>query len=372
VQPTGAKAFVAVARDPHGKQVWATLGGTDVLAVADSRERAREAIRRIRDGLPAFEAPPVKPESYQDVAEKWLKRHVRANGLRSQGEVTRLLQAHVYPAWKGRAFREIRRSDVAALLDEIEDDHGARQADYVLAITRHIAGWFAARHDDYTPPFVKGMRRTDPKSRARTRILSDDELRAVWSVAEANGTYGALVRLLLLTAQRRDKVVSMRWQDISIDGTWKIPQEAREKGAPAELVLPPVAVEIIRQQAPMGDNPYVLAGRGDAHINGFSKSRRAFDAKLPKGTAPYVLHDLRRSARSLMARAGVSNDHAERVLGHARPGVEGTYDQYDYKRETGVALSTLAALIGEILHPPDSNVTPIRAARRRGKSPKIA
>jgi integrase len=366
VQPTGAKAFAAVARDPHGKQVWATLGPTDVLTIADSRERAREAIRRIRDGLPAFEAPPVKPESYQHVAEQWLKRHVRANGLRSQGEVTRLLKMHVYPEWKGRAFRDIRRSDVAALLDRVEDDHGARQADYCLAITRQIAGWFAARHDDYVPPFVKGMRRTDPKSRARTRILSDDELRAVWHVAEVNGTYGALIRLLLLTAQRREKCVSMRWQDISIDGKWKIPQEAREKGAPAELVLPPVAVEIIRAQPQMGDNPFVFAGRGDTHVNGFSKSKRAFDAKLPT-MERWTLHDLRRTARSLMARAGVPNDHAERVLGHARPGVEGVYDRHHYRDEVSVALSKLATLIDEIVHPhPRTNVTSIKTAR--GKS----
>jgi integrase len=363
--PSGAKSFAVVARNPHGKQVWATIGPTDVRSIADARERAREAIRRIRDGLPAFEAPAAKAETFEDVAEQWLRRHVQANELRSQAEVTRLLKVHVYPAWKNRAFRDIRRSDVAALLDEVEDDHGARQADYVLAITRQISFWHATRNDDYVPPFVKGMRRTDPKARARSRVLTDDELRAVWKAAETSGPFGTLVKLLLLTAQRREKVVSMRWQDIGIDGTWRIPLEAREKGAPTEIVLPPAAVDIIRALPQMGDNPFVLAGRGDAHINGFSKSKRAFDAKLPKDSPKFVLHDLRRSARSLMARAGVSNDHAERVLGHARPGVEGTYDRHPYKAEIASALGKLAALIDSVVHP-RVNVTPlVKRAKHR-------
>jgi integrase len=194
--------------------------------------------------------------------------------------------------------------------------------------------------------------------------LSDDELRAMWRVAESAGPFGALVRLLLLTAQRREKVVSMKWSDIGIDGTWRIPLEAREKGAPAEIALPAAAVDIIRVQPQLGDNPFVLAGRGDAHINGFSKSKKAFDAKLPKGIPAWMLHDLRRSARSLMARAGVSNDHAERVLGHARPGVEGIYDRHRYRDEIGTALQKLATLIDSIVHPRE-NVTPMVAKRAK-------
>ena len=172
------------------------------------------------------------------------------------------------------------------------------------------------------------------------------------------------MRLLLLTAQRREKVAAMRWQDIAIDGTWKIPTEAREKGAPGELVLPPMAIDIIRAQHRLGDNPFVLAGRGDSHINGFSKSKLAFDAKLPKDMPGWVVHDLRRTARSLMARAGVPNDHAERTLGHARSGVEGVYDRHHYRDEIANALARLASLIDGIVNPRD-NVTPMVAKRAK-------
>jgi integrase len=362
VQPSGAKSFVAVTLDPHGKQVWATIGPCDVLSIKEARTRARTAIQRIRDGKLPFEQPD-KAETFQDVAEQWLKRHVRAKGLRSEGEVTRLLHAHAYPAWKGRPFLAVRRSDVAALLDEVEDDHGARQADYVLAIVRGVMNWYATRHDDYVPPIVKGMRRTNPKERARARTLDDGELRAVWKAAEANGTFGALVRLLLLTAQRRDKVVSMKWADISTDGVWSIPAEAREKGTAGELALAPMALGIIRTQPRLGDNPYVLAGRGNGHINGFSKAKRQLDAKLPK-LPQWQLHDLRRTARSLLSRAGVRPEVAERTLGHTRQGVEAVYDRHSFFNEKADALQRLAALIDGIVNPRE-NVVPIQ--RKRSK-----
>jgi integrase len=366
VQPSGSKSFVAVTLDPHGKQVWATLGPADVLSIADARERAREAIKRIRDGLPAFEAPPAKPETFEDVATQWLKRHVGAKGLRSESEVTRLLKAHVFPAWKDRPFLAIRRSDVAALLDEVEDDHGARQADYVLAIVRGVMNWYASRADDFVPPIVKGMRRTNPKERARSRILDDSEITAIWKAAEMNRTFGALIRLLLVTAQRREKVVSMRWQDVSVDGTWKIPTEAREKGSAGELLLPPMALDVIRAQPHMGSNPYVLAGRGNGHISGFSKAKRALDGRLPAGTPQWQLHDLRRTARSLMSRAGVRPDISERVLGHVQPGVTGIYDRHAYRAEKADALQRLAALIRTIVDPPrGQNVVSMGKLRKR-------
>jgi integrase len=363
VQPSGAKTFVTVARDPAGRQVWTTIGATDVMGIDAAREKAREAIRRVRAGLPALEAPPTKPDSFEAIAEQWLKRHVQAKGLRSEQEVTRLLKAHVYPAWKDRGFLDIRRSDVAALLDEVEDDHGARQADYVLAIVRGVMNWFATRHDDYVPPIVRGMRRTNPKERARSRILDDGEIRAIWKAAESNGTFGAIVRLLLLSAQRRQKVLSMRWADISTDGVWSIPNGAREKGTAGELVLPAAAIDIIRAQPHIGDNPFVFVGRGSGHYNGHSKGKSLFDAKLPK-MPQWQLLDLRRTARSLMSSCGIRPEIAEKVMGHRAQGVESIYDRHSYRDEKATALRQLATVINDIVHARD-NVLPMAKRKRR-------
>ena len=101
-----------------------------------ARESARDSIKRIKAGLPAVEPPKPKPDAFKSVAENWLKRHVIAKRLRTRGEIERVLEKYVYPLWGNRDFTSLRRSDIAALLDHVEDHHGARQADYVLAIVR--------------------------------------------------------------------------------------------------------------------------------------------------------------------------------------------------------------------------------------------
>ena len=378
VTPAGAKSYVAVARDPHGKQVWATVGSTDHFTIADARDTAREAIRRVKCGLPAFLPAAARPDSFKAVVENYLVRHVKAKGLRSRAEIERILQHYVSPAWRDREFVGIRRNDVTKLLDTVQDAKGPRQADAVLAIVRGIMNWYAARSDDYISPITRGMRRTDPKDRQRARILEDDELRVVWKVAKANGTFGALMQLALLTAQRRGKIASLRWADVTVDGVWNIPTEDRENGNAETLVLPEAALAIIREQRRIGDNPYVFAGRGShGHFVGFSPCKRAFDRKVtmalreaaaergddPETVEPlprWTLHDLRRTARSLMSRAGVRPDVAERVMGHAIQGVEGVYDRHEYRDEKADALKRLAGLIETILNPPDDNVVSLQ------------
>ncbi len=362
VQPGGAKSFVVVARNPAGKQVWATIGGADVLRIGEARGKARTAIQRIRAGLPAVEQA---GETFEAVVANYLKRHVIANGLRSRGELERILGKYILPAWGRREFASIRRSDVAALLDKVQDENGATQADAVLAVIRGAMNWHAARADAYTPPLARGMRRSDPKTRARARILDDNELRAVWRAAETNGTFGAFIRLAMLTAQRKAKLVKMRWEDIDIGGEWHIPADDREKGTAGSLVLPEVALAIIQAQPRLTSNSFVFAGRGGTAFNAFSQSKRRFDQKLA-GVAPWTIHDLRRTARSLMSRAGVRPDIAERVLGHAIAGVEGVYDRHSYREEKADALARLAGLIGAVVEHQSATFFRLRQRNRCG------
>lgn len=346
VTPTGAKSFVALARDPNGKQVWATLGPTDLLTIEEARTKARQAIIRIRDGLPPFEER-AKAETFDEVADDFIKRHVEKKGLRSKKEIERLLDRHVRPRWGKREFVTIRRADMGALLDEVEDDHGARQADYVLAIIRKIMNRHAVAHEDYHPPIVPGMARTDPHARRRDRILNHDEIRAVWKHAENNGRFGAIVRLALLTGQRREKLGSMRWEDITANGIWNVTVENRAKGAGGLLQLSEMARKIIAEQNRVSENAYVFPGRGSACFNSWSKCKKAFDEKVR--IEPWVIHDLRRTARSLMSDAGIRPDIAERVLGHAIGGVAGVYDRSKYQMAKANALQRLAMQIETIL-----------------------
>ena len=353
VMASGSKSFAVVARDPSGKQIWATIGSSSLLGIDEAREKARTAIAAIKAG-----ADRAGPQSFAAVAEQWLKRHVEAKQLRSAGEIRRYLDKHILPAWAGREFTSVRRGDVARLLDAIEDKAGPVAADFALSVVRNICNWYLARHEDYASPVVKGMRRSKPAERARDRILNDDELRALWAATE-DGSFGAFVRLLLLTGQRREKVAGMKWADVSIDGVWTIAADEREKGNGGELELPAAALEILKGRPRLADNPHIFAGRGGSHFSGYSKCKSALDAKLE--LEPWTLHDLRRTARSLMSRAGVAPHVAELTIGHVQKGILATYDRHTYRDEKADALRKLSALIETILVPAGGKV--VRIAR---------
>jgi integrase len=195
----------------------------------------------------------------------------------------------------------------------------------------------------------------------RSRILDDDEIRVVWKVAGELAAYGALLKVLLLTAQRRDKVLTMNWAHL-VDNIWLIRTEKGEKGNAGTLVLPQVVLELIEQQPRITGDPRVFATLGS-----LAGRKQDLDRRLKAALgemAPWVLGDLRRTARSLMARAGVPRDHAERVLGDSKPGV--VYNQHHYTTEKASALRALAGLVAEIMQVrPGRRVSHGRRSRRR-------
>jgi integrase len=362
VTPSGAKSYVAVTRNPNnGRQVWTTIGAADAMPIAEARDAARKILLRVRGGLPAVTP---KGDTFGTVVDNWRKRHVEANGLISAPEINRLLDQHILPAWKDRPFTSIRRTDITGLLDKVEDGHGARAADYVLNVTRSIMFWQAARSDDYAPPIVRGMNRQ--KTATRTRVLDDGELRTIWLAAEDTGTFGAIIRMCLLTAQRSRKVGSMKWADLDLEaGVWMVPKAPREKDTGGALALPEMALAIIGSRPQLATNPHVFPGRGrSGPFRGFGSSKAALDAKLPDGMASWTVHDLRRTSRSLISRAGVRPDIAERVLGHAIRGVEGIYDRHHYVDEKRDALARLAALIDSIVHPRPAEIVQMTLRKR--------
>lgn len=369
VSSKGKRTFTVVARNPTGKQVWAAVAEYGELSLEEARARAREGVLRIKKGLPPFPRvePEPEPETFGAVADDFLKRYVKKQNLRSAPEIERIIKVYLKPQWSKRTFIEIGRRDIARLLDSIEDGNGPVQADRVLAVLSKMCNWFQGRDDNYVSPVVRGMKRTKPKERARQRILSDDEIRLLWPLMEKTGTFGAFLQVSLLTGQRKGKVVDMKWSDISDDGLWSIRTEPREKANPGELKLPGMVLDIINTQSKIEENPFVFAGRGKGPLVGFSKFKRNLDIQimeaLHEGAEPFehwTIHDLRRTAKSLMSRAGVRPDVSERVLGHVIAGVEGVYDRYSYAEEKASALELLAALVERILNPVEGNVIDIK------------
>ncbi|MEI9916215.1 MAG: site-specific integrase [Methylovirgula sp.] len=333
-----------------------TLGRYPTLDLKQAREKARAFLTN-----PEAAREKAAQGSFSHVLENFLRRHVDANGLRSAPEIKRSFTKYVLPKWGERPFVDIRRTDVAALLDHVEDEHGPRQADLVLAYLRKLFGWYEARDESYRSPIVRGMRRDKPSERRRERVLSDDEIRAFWKASDkAHLYFGPFVRLLFLTAQRRDKVASLRWDEID-DGIWTVTTEAGEKGNAGTLPLPPIALDILEAIPRIVGNPFVFPGSNPkpAPINSFSQRKAELDAIMKSilpDMAPWTLHDLRRTARSLMSRAEVRSDIAERVLGHAIVGVEGVYDRHSYGKEKADALLHLAMLISEIVKTPGKSI----------------
>jgi len=357
VRPTGPGTYTVITRDIYKKQRWIKIGTRDVMKIEDARDNARTVIRRVEKGLEPIEPPPSKPDSVAAVIEQWLKRHVHKNKLRSATELERVCTKYILPHWGERVFVEIKRNDIAKLLDKIEDDHGPAMADAVLSALRSIAAWVQSRDDDYVPPFVRGMRRVPIQNRKRKRMLDDAELRRVWHAAADAGAFGAIIRLLLLTAQRREKILTLRWSDIDVGGVWTIRKEPREKDNAGRLKLTDDVLSIIRAQPRFAGNEFVFAGGRGARAFNFSRLKADFDRAC--GVHDWRLHDLRRTARSLMSRAGVLSEHAERVLGHAIDGVEGIYDRHSYDSEKATALAKLAALVERIVAGPSDNVVPM-------------
>lgn len=338
----------------RSKPVTVKLGRYPVLTLKEARDAASQFLKD-----PDGARRRANSDTFEGVALDFLERHVQKNGLRTAHEIERRLRKYILPEWGSRRFLDIRRGDVSSLLDTVETDNGPAQADAVLAFISKLCNWYQTRNEHYTSPIVKGMRRTIPAERRRARKLSDEEIRIVWHAASEQGIFGALVKFLLLTCQRREKASTIKRSDLRRN-LWEIASEKREKTSAGALRLPRMAMDIIDAQPIYNSNPYVFpAESGRGPLNSFSQRKAELDAlvlqRLPN-IENWTLHDLRRTGRSLLSRAKVSGEIAERVLGHALPGVEGTYNRHDFLDEKSEALEKLAALVAEI-------VTPVRVKR---------
>lgn len=361
VMPTGRKSYFLLARFPGQKNpTRRTIAPVGRIELSQARETARGWLSELVAGIDpakraaeqAAEVALMASKGFESVCNEFLEKHVRRKGLRSAKETERIIARELLPHWKERAFEDIRRSDVSALLDQIQE-RAPVQADRTLAVISKMCNWYAARSDEYVSPIVRGMRRSDAKSRKRIRILDAAEIKIFWNAASGQGVFGAFVQIALLTGQRRAKVNSLKWADVDADGIWHIPSEDGEKANAKTLKLPGFALSVLDKLKQGSTGEFVFSENDTTPINGFSKSKVRLDVAMEelagKPIPHWVIHDLRRTAKSLMAKAKVPRDISERVLGHAIPGVEGVYDQYDYFDEKADALEKLNSMIAEIV-----------------------
>ncbi len=390
----------------HGEQVRLTFPKPATLDnLPDARQWAQQIIEQCRVGndprvveLTAEEAATAAAErarlqNFANVVERYIERRLRKEKKnRTADKTERMFELYVTPRWKNRLITDIRRRDVNDLMDDIFDEAIERDgrsfgghvtADRVLAQLRALFNWYARQDDEFVSPIVTGMARTSPRDRQRKRVLTDDEIFALWAVAPLEGIFGSIVKVLLLTAQRRDEVGLMTRSEITaldtgrghnrspelLDGecVWTIPAERYKTNKPNAVPLVADACALIKAQHTINDCDLVFTTNGETAFGGYSKSKRRLDDKIlaklreqavERGEDPmkvslpdWRLHDLRRTAKTLMQRAGVRPDISERVLGHVIAGVEGVYDRHEYVAEKRDALERLQSLVRTIVRP---------------------
>ena len=371
VETSGHKSF-AVRFRFGGKPKKLSLGN---VSLSIARKLAAHALHEVTEGRDPtaakrqarVEQRTVAATTFRSVAERYmtLKAGMRRNGdqvtfgekMRTAARRLRDLERAILPTLGHRPVVEIKRSEIVALLDKIELESGPVASDRALALIRSLLNWYATRADNFVPPIVRGMARTSTKERARSRVLTDNEIRAIWN-SKQPGAFPALVRFLLLTGARRAEAANMRWQEIEGDN-WTLP--ARRNKTNLDLIRPLSLAALAVIEGQRRDCPFVFS-KGQKAISTFSRDKLAFDAAV--GVLNWRVHDLRRTARSLLSRAGIAADIGERCLGHVIAGVRGTYDRHEYYDEKKHGYDALAALIERIANPPKGNVTALRKNKR--------
>ena len=156
----------------------------------------------------------------------------------------------------------------------------------------------------------------------------------------------------------------MRWTEISNDGVWTFNQEDRRKGTPERIKLSPLALDIVAQQNKIDGNPFVFPGGPKGPFNHFSQGMDELRDKLPD-MPHWTIHDLRRTARKLMSRAGVNSDIAERVLGHAIKGIRAIYDDVkEYESRIDHAVQCISNEVEKIINGTEGENVVAFAGRR--------
>jgi integrase len=358
VTDTGVKAFVVVKRFPGSPNPTArSIGKVGAVTLEAARAQAREWLAQVAVGRdPASEAEARMRDTLRGVSEEWLER--KAKGYRSASALRSRLDRLVFPALGAIPIREIRKSDIVRLHDRVTDESGPVAANRVVELLTAVMNWHATRSDDFRSPIVRGMTSAEV---ARDRTLTDGELRSIWKAsaggAGADSVFGALIRFLLLTGARRSEGAEMKWVEITAS-EWTSP--ATRNKVRQELVRPlsGAALAIVEAQVSAGD--FVFSRDGRRPLVAFTELKATLDET--SGVSDWRLHDLRRTSRSLMSRAGVPSDHAERCLGHVIGGVRGVYDRHTYREEMLIAYEKLASLIAQIVDPQE-NVVAIRGQR---------
>lgn len=316
---------------------------------ATAREEAQRLFLLIAQGIDPVEVEKQRRREAVDLAfSNYAERFERSCvGRGWKVLVARSFRIHVKPVLGNKPLPKITRSDVVAVFDRMPDCQVANRRN-VFAVLRRMFRWAVSRGDIDRSP-MEGME-TPPAVKARDRWLSDQELARIWEHApKTHHCFGPIVRLLIVTGQRREEVSSLSWEELEQhERMWTLPGDRAKNGEPNRVPLNELAVAVLDAVAGKSTWPRrgkVFSTSTGGGFTGYHKGKEKLDRMVAEDggdpIAPWRLHDLRRTLATGFQRLGVRFEVTEAVLNHvggSRAGVAGIYQRHDWKAEKREAL----------------------------------
>jgi len=344
VSSTGGKVWYTSCRI-NGTIRRIKIGTYPILSLADARETARALLRDVQLGKFSERQEPELP-TFGEVIPQFIELYAKPRN-RSWKSSERVLTK--FSELNDRPINEIRRGHVVSVLDKLTASGATIGVNRALAAVKKLFAWCVDRGTIEINPVV--ALKAPAKEVPRDRVLTDDELRAYWSAAGIEGfPFAQFAHVLLLTAQRRGEVAGMCWSEIDFEkAIWTIPAKRAKNATQHAVPLAPFVVDILGFLPRFLNSDLVFTTTGKTPISGFGRFKRRLD-RVSSGNG-WRLHDLRRTAATNMALAGVQPHIIEAVLNHKSgivSGVAAVYNRHAYLEEKRDALTKWAGHVGRI------------------------
>ena len=341
-----------------------TIGSAAAISVTDAKATATKLYAQTKLGHdPAAEkakAVADQADTFERVADIYLDRRRDSLRPRSFLEVRRHLTVHAEPLHP-LPLAEIDRRRIAQLLAGLGQKNGPVAANHVRASLSAMFGW-AMREGMADANPITDTNKFDIGD-LRDRVLSDEELKAIWAAAGNAGQYGVIVKLLALTACRREEIGGLTWSEIDLDAALiSLPGNRTKNHKPFQVPLSAPAASILSAQPRRAGVDFLFGRMG---FKSWAQGKAALDRRVK--IAPWRVHDLRRTVSTVMhERLGVQPHIVEGCLNHVsghQGGVAGTYNRAQYLGEKGRALGIWADHLLALVEGRASKVVPFKAAQ---------
>lgn len=338
VSQTGTKTF-CLHRRINGKMRRLNIGRFGVISLAEARERVRQVLYEIESGR-FEERTGVEVEDRKTLGEiipDYVDKHAKSQNRDWRNKQSLLAK---FSDLHGKRLDQINRADVVKALDAIVVTAPV-SANRALAHLKHLMNWCVDRGMLDASPLT-GMK-LPTKETPRERVLTNDELKALWAACDADGyPFGDCMKLLILSGQRRTEVAEMKWSELDLDKRlWTLPSARAKNGKQHTVPITDAMLTVLRCVPRYLTSDFVFTTTGKTPISGFGRVKERMDKSLPEGTEPWTIHDLRRTMSTNLAMLGVPQPVTEALLNHKTgvvSGVAAIYNVYSYADEKREAL----------------------------------